>query len=169
MPEPYVEPWMRGTRLEMDPIAAAVLYSFEHAREDLEKWTADLAPEQLWARPGECASVGFHIRHIAGSVDRLLTYACGEMLSEAQKAALKSEHEGGMSRQELLGHLAETVARAAEIVRGFDPREYSSLRHIGRKRIPAPLGTLLVHIAEHTQRHVGEAIVTSKVVRGLAR
>jgi hypothetical protein len=40
-------------------------------------------------------------------------------------------------------------------------------RRVGRKQLPTSVGGLLVHVADHTQRHVGQAITTAKVVIGL--
>ncbi len=158
------EPWMSGTLSQLHPVLAALLYSFQHARADLESWTEDLSTEDLSRSVLALAPVCFHIRHIAGSVDRLLTYARGEQLSPAQLSALREESGTGVSREELLQTLDSTLERAAATVRGLDPAGLGDIREIGRKRIPVPLGTLLVHIAEHTQRHVGEAIVTAKAV-----
>lgn len=161
-----MEPWLSGTITGTHPVLAALLYSFQQAREDLEKWTLGLTQEQIWRRVGEVAPVGFHIRHIAGSVDRLITYASKGALTEAQLAELRAEQQiPGPSRDELFELLEKKLAHAAEIVRGIDPATLGDTREIGRKKTPVPLGILLVHISEHTQRHVGAAIVTSKIVR----
>lgn len=162
--ESHVEPWMSGTLSGLNPVIAALLYSFQHARADLDAWTKDLSTEDLSRSVLGLAPISFHIRHIAGSVDRLLTYARGEQLSAAQMAALREESGAGMSRNELLNLLDAAFERASATVRGLEPGSLGDRREIGRKRIPVPLATLLVHIAEHTQRHVGEAIVTAKAV-----
>jgi hypothetical protein len=115
---------------------------------------------------GEVGPVGFHLRHIAGSVDRLITYANGGTLDEAQMAELRSEQESrGPGRDELFALLDRKFAHAEQLVRAIDPGTLEDIREIGRKKTPVPLGVLLVHISEHTQRHVGAAIVTSKIVR----
>jgi hypothetical protein len=159
-----MEPWMSGTLTFLGPIRAALLYSFQHAQEDLERWTRSLTDEDIWRRFGDVAPVGFHIRHIAGSVDRLITYAQGGTLDDAQMKVLKSEAEAtGPSRDGLLALLNEKLSHADAIVRSIDPKTLEDVREIGRKRVPVPLGVLLVHIAEHTQRHVGAAIVTAKM------
>lgn len=158
------EPWMSGTLNDVHPVMAALLYSFQHAGTDLAAWTKDLSAEDLSRSVLGLAPVSFHIRHIAGSVDRLLTYARGERLSTAQMSALRDEAVTGLSRDELFKLLDDDLERAAFVVRGLDPARLGEIREIGRKRIPVPLATLLVHIAEHTQRHVGEAIVTVKAV-----
>jgi len=162
--QPRPEPCMSGTLSDVHPLVAALLYSFQHARADLEAWTADLTDEDLSRSVLGMAPVCFHIRHIAGSVDRLLTYARGEQLSAAQMSALRDESGTGMGREALLKLLDDEFERAAATVRGLAPESFGQMREIGRKRIPVPLATLLVHIAEHTQRHVGEAIVTAKAL-----
>ena len=161
-----VEPWLSGTRSDEDPVRAAVLYSFDHAIADIRKWTAGLTEEKLWAVRGDVGSVGFHIRHIAGSVDRLTTYAVGGQLSEQQMAELKNEAVPGQPLSELLTSLETTLKRAGQALLELGDIDYTTVREIGRKRVPVPLGVLLVHVAEHTQRHVGEVIVTTKLVRG---
>jgi uncharacterized damage-inducible protein DinB len=99
-------------------------------------------------------------------VDRLITYAMGEQMNDAQTAALRQEqNENGPGREELLRAIEDRFFRSAEIVRGIDSAALTEIREIGRRRIPVPLGVLLVHISEHTQRHVGAAIVTAKTVR----
>src|SRR3954453_2410559 len=161
-----MEPWMTGTHSDLPPVVAALLYSFQQAREDLARWTAGLTEAQLWHKDGEIGSVGFHVRHIAGSVERLVSYANGEQLSDAQLQALRAEqNEQGPGREDLLTLLDKSFANAERIVRAIDPVALEEIREIGRKRIPVPLGVLLVHISEHTQRHVGAAIVTAKMAR----
>src|SRR5262249_8376339 len=100
------EPWLRGTLTNVPPVQRAVLHALELAREDLRRWCATLNDEQLNARPLGLAPIAFHIRHIARSIDRLLTYAEGKPLSEAQLAALRTELDGGATREELFRELA---------------------------------------------------------------
>lgn len=164
-PEPRPEPWLSGTFSDVHPVLAALLYSFQHARADLAAWTDGLADEDFSRSVLGLAPISFHIRHIAGSVDRLLTYARGEQLTGDQLSVLRREAETGMSRAELFELLDRELERAASLVRGLDTSQLGEMREIGRKRIPVPLATLLVHIAEHTQRHAGEAIITAKAVR----
>lgn len=160
-----IEPWMSGSHTEVDPLLRPLLHSIDHVKLDVEKWTEGLTTEQIWARPMGLGSVGFHVRHIAGSADRLFTYARGEMLSEDQMAVLKAEMEGGASREELLAGLRLPLDGIAAAVRVIDVRTLGEPRFVGRKRLPTTLAGLLVHIAEHMMRHVGELIVTVKVVR----
>src|SRR5579875_1627537 len=90
------EPWMRGTHGELDVLRRAVIHALELAEEDVVKWAGGLGDEAMWRTPAEgVPPVGFHLRHIAGSLDRLLTYAEGRQLDEAQLRGLKSEMDPG--------------------------------------------------------------------------
>jgi uncharacterized damage-inducible protein DinB len=162
MPE---EPWLRGPIPGVSPLLAPVLYSFQHAREDLEHWTEGLTTEQIWARPHGFGAVGFHLRHIAGSVERLTTFLQGRAMTAEQFASKAKEMEAGASREELLKTLDESLARAEQIVRGIDPSTLAEPRAVGRLRLPTTVIGLLTHIAEHTMRHVGEAISAAKLAR----
>jgi hypothetical protein len=145
---------------------APVLYSFQHAREDLAKHTEGLTPEQIWARPFGLGSVGFHLRHLAGSTRRLMAYVQGRALEEQELAELRAEDlQSGPDRAELLAALEGAFRAAESIVRSIDPSTLTEPRVVGRKRLPSTVIGLLTHIAEHTQRHVGQAISAVKVVR----
>jgi uncharacterized damage-inducible protein DinB len=158
------EPWLRGTLTDVAPVQRAVLHALELAREDLEKWCGNLSDAELNARPVNLAPVAFHIRHIARSVDRLLTYAEGRELSSAQTGALKTELDPAASHGDLFAELADALAQGAVRVRAFTPQQLEESRTVGRKRLPTTIAGLLVHIADHTQRHVGHAITTAKIV-----
>jgi len=162
--EPPPEPWLRGTLQEVPPLARAVLHALELAREDLHKWCGALRAEQVHAQPAGLASVAFHLQHIAGSIDRLLTYAEGGVLSETQRQALQNEKLPGGTTEEVLAELDAAIARASQRVRALASLDSALPRMVGKKRLPTTLGALLVHVADHTQRHVGQAIVTAKLV-----
>jgi uncharacterized damage-inducible protein DinB len=159
------EPWLRGSITDVHPVVAQLLYSFQQAWEDLEYFTSGLSDEQTWSRPNSVAPVGFHIRHIGGSIDRLLTYVRGEQLSADQMSVLKSEMESRGGISELLATLRHQLDSFEAEIRRLDPLTFGDVRKVGRKELPTSVGALLVHIAEHTQRHVGQAIVTAKLVR----
>ncbi len=160
------EPWMRGPLPGVDPLLAPVFYSFQMAREDLAQWTEGLSYEQLWASPHGFASAGFHIRHMTGSVARLLTYLKGRDLSAAQLAALETEKRpSGPAREELLANLDRTFCDAEAYIRAIDPFSLREARTVGRERLPTTVAGLLTHMAEHTQRHVGQAISAAKLAR----
>ena len=127
--------------------------------------TSGLTTEQIWATPHGLGSVGFHIGHIAGSTDRLITYLQGEQLSEAQMTALQAEHQLGASLDELLGALHSSFQHAEAVVRSLNAANLTQPREVGRKRLPTTVIGLFTHIAEHTQRHVGQAISAAKLAR----
>ncbi|MBC8165750.1 MAG: DinB family protein [Bryobacteraceae bacterium] len=160
-----LEPWMRGYLDAKEPVLNAVLYSLQQSREDIEKCLAALTDAQVWESRGNLAPVGFHILHIAGSVDRLTTYAAGDSLTEDQLQVLGHEKDRELSREELRDMTETSIQKAEALIRSTDPNRFGDRREIGRKRIPTTLIGLLFHIAEHTQRHVGEAIITAKLVR----
>jgi uncharacterized damage-inducible protein DinB len=163
------EPWMRGPIAGVHPLLAPVLYSFQMAREDLEKYTAGLLPERIWANPHGLASVGFHIRHIAGSTNRLMTYLQGRELAAAQWVALAAEEAPGtLSREQLLAALDLAFRDAEAVIRAMDPATLADARTVGRKRLPTTVIGLLTHVAEHTQRHVGQAIAAAKLAAVLS-
>ena len=123
-----------------------------------------LSGAQIHARPAGLPSVSFQLRHIAGSLDRLLTYAEGRALSEEQLQTLKSEARPEGSAQEMLSELEASISRASLRIRALSSEDLALPRAVGTKRLPTTLGGLLVHIADHTQRHVGQAITTAKLV-----
>jgi uncharacterized damage-inducible protein DinB len=165
MSQSNVEPWMRGPIAGVDPLIAPVLYSFQMASEDLAKYTDGLTQAQLWATPHGFGSVGFHLRHIAGSADRLIAYLQGQQLSETQLEFLKHEHDPGATREELLDGMEAVFQHAEAAVRSLDPATLREPRGVGRKMLPTTVAGLLTHIAEHTQRHVGQAISAAKLAR----
>ncbi len=158
------EPWLRGTLLELPSVLRAVLHALELAGEDLQHWCVQLTDEQLNQHPAQIASVGFHLRHISRSLDRLLTYAEGVPLSEQQFAALKSEMTPGATRDELFAELSAALTMSVARIRRLSNADLEASRSVGRNKLPTTLGGLLVHIADHTQRHVGQAITTAKIV-----
>ena len=160
-----VEPWLRGTLTEVDTVRRGVLHALELAREDVARWCCELTEEELEARPFGLPSVGFQMRHMVRSLDRLLTYAEGQQLNEAQLASMKSEMEGPGRREDLFAEFERGIESAMQRVRAIAPTSYEEARGVGRKMMPTSVGGLLVHCADHTQRHVGQAVTTAKVVR----
>ena len=158
------EPWLRGPIPGVHPSVAPILYAFQQAREDLAKYTQELTDKQIWAAPHGFGPVGFHLRHIAGSTDRLMTYLQGRQLSPEQMAALEAEHlPDGPGREALLAELDRSFQKAEVVVLALDPGALPEPRWVGRKRLPTTVAGLLTHIAEHTQRHIGQAISAAKL------
>jgi uncharacterized damage-inducible protein DinB len=158
------EPWLRGTLTEVDAVQRAVLHALELAAEDVEEWCGGLSDAEMNARPQELAPLAFHLRHIARSLDRLLSYAEGQQLEATQVAAMKSELEPGATRDEVFAELRAALELSAQRVWAFSPESYNEERGVGKKMLPTTVGGLLVHCADHTQRHVGQAVITAKVV-----
>src|SRR5580765_8731437 len=106
------EPWLRGTLVELPAVHRAILHALQLAGEDLVRWCSELSPKDFNARPGGIAPVAFHLRHIARSADRLLTYAEGNQLSAEQISVMKAEMEPRGSRNELMAELMVAIAKS---------------------------------------------------------
>jgi uncharacterized damage-inducible protein DinB len=158
------EPWLRGTLADVPAVVRAVAHALELAREDADRWCGDLTGIEVNARPAGLPSIAFQLRHIGGSVDRLLTYAEGRELSQEQMAELAREAESAMPHV-LLREFGKSMEGASQRIRGFIGADLEAERFVGRRRLPTTLGGLLVHVAEHTQRHVGQMVTTAKVVK----
>jgi hypothetical protein len=137
------------------------------AREEVEAVMAGFPEELLWSRPGGVASVGFHLQHLRGVLDRLVTYARGEALNPDQLNALKAEGVPSpdlrVSVAILLDAFRRQVDRALAELRSIDERTLTASRPVGRSQLPSTVLGLLVHAAEHVQRHVGQLLVTVRV------
>jgi uncharacterized damage-inducible protein DinB len=136
--------------------------------EDCETAAAGLTDEQLWRGPGEAAAVGFHLRHLAGSTDRLLTYARGVTLDAGQKSALLAESTPGTpapSARVLLDAWRSTVDHALSQLAATSETSLLEPRHVGRAQLPSTVLGLLFHAAEHASRHTGQVVTTARIVR----
>ena len=157
------EVWLRGPLPgyidELQPVAHSLL----QVREEIQR-VATLAPAPLWARPGGAASIGFHLKHLAGSLDRLLTYAGGKPLNAAQYAALADEARGDESSDVLVRRAVDAIDRALTHVRTTPLCTLDEAREVGRDRLPSTVLGLLFHAAEHAQRHSAQIITTAKIV-----
>ncbi len=164
---PYIEPWLRGTYTDVPAVGRAVLHALDLALDDLTKWTSGLADEEVHSQPLGLTSVAFHLRHIARSTDRILTYAEGGQLSAEQLTSLKAEQSGGENLAELLAEVEASFSNAAERVRVLATADFDTFRGVGRKQLPTSIGGALIHVADHTQRHVGQVVTTAKVLKAL--
>ncbi|MGA3049742.1 MAG: DinB family protein [Terracidiphilus sp.] len=164
---PYVEPWLRGTHTELPAVGRAVLHALDLALDDITKWTEGLTDAEVHSKPLGLPSVAFHLRHIARSSDRILSYAEGNQLSAEQLAALKAEQTGEESLAALLAEVEASFSNAAERVRVLATADFDTFRGVGRKQLPTSIGGALVHVADHTQRHVGQVVTTAKVLKAL--
>jgi uncharacterized damage-inducible protein DinB len=165
------EVWLRGAVPGVPPLLQPVAHALLQAREEVEGLLHDFPDELLWSRPAGVASVGFHLQHLSGVLDRLFTYARGEMLTEAQRESLAQEGERRSSMtaaRDLVDAFHEQVERALAQLRGTEEQQLTDAREVGRARLPSTVLGLLVHAAEHTQRHVGQLLVTVRVQGGPA-
>ncbi|MBT1701788.1 DinB family protein [Fulvivirgaceae bacterium PWU20] len=161
------EVWQRGP-IEgvpglLQPVAHALLQSIEDVEACLNNFSSDL----LWIKPLDMASVGFHLQHLTGVVDRLFTYARGERLLDDQLNALASEGKppfDGCLAQHLIAKFKTQVGKAITQLKTTNETTLTEVRGVGRKQIPSTVIGLLFHAAEHAQRHVGQLLVTSKLV-----
>jgi uncharacterized damage-inducible protein DinB len=162
--EKLPEPWLRGTLTEFPGEQRAILHGLELAREDIMQWCGALGRAQMHARPYGLAPVSFQLRHIVGSLDRLLTYAEGKSLNSAQLKALAAEMNSAGSKEEVLAEFEAGLSDAERRIRAIEFSTWPEPREVGRRKLPTTVAGLLIHCAEHTQRHVGQAITTSKVL-----
>src|ERR1700689_253663 len=146
------EPWLRGPLAGVHSLLAPTLYAFAQAREDLVQWTEGLTDDEIWLQPHGVASVGFQLRHIAGSVERLTTYLRGEQLTPQQLIAIPHEMDPGPGRLTLLAGVNEALQQCEQVIRTLDPAILTDSRSVGRRRLPTTVIGLVVHLAEHTQR-----------------
>jgi uncharacterized damage-inducible protein DinB len=160
------EVWLRGPLEDINPTLMPIAHALLQAREDIEI-ASTLTDEQLWHKPGGAASAGFHLRHIVGSIDRLLTYAKGEQLSKTQLEFLHNEDEPMSNAKQLITATREAIDKAVEILRTTKDESLFEPRSVGRKNLPSTVIGLLYHIGEHTSRHAGQLITTSKIVKKL--
>jgi len=159
------EPWLRGLLTELPAVPRAVFHALQLAAEDIERWCRPLTDEQMNQRPAQLAPIAFHLRHVARSIDRLLTYAEGAKLNDRQIAELEGEMSPGATQKELFKELYAAMTESAMRIRKLAGANLEAKRTVGRNKLPSTLGGLLVHIADHTQRHVGQVITTAKIVR----
>ncbi len=167
MTENQPEPWLRGPVVGVPALLQPAAHAFIQAQEDVERAVAALRPDELWLEPGGAASVGFHLAHLSGATDRLLTYARGERLSDAQKRKLAAERPEPGSRPALDALLAEWRATVADAIRQLAAvTEHTLLdaRFVGRAQLPSNVLGLVFHAAEHASRHTGQVVTTCKIV-----
>ena len=159
--------WQRGPIAGVPDVLQPIAHILLQVRESVGELVDGLTEEQWNARPANVASAAFHVRHMAGVIDRLFTYARGESLSDAQFAALRAE-KMPVALDEVpavLDALGRRVDRAIEELRGIDIGTLGDFRPIGRAKLPSTVIGCLVHGAEHAMRHVGQLSVTTRIVR----
>lgn len=166
MAENLPEVWLRGPRPAVPPLLQPVAHALLQAREEVAALLAGFPAEKLVERPLGLASVGFHLRHLTGVLDRTFTYARGEALSKSQLAYLAAEGQPPAAAvPELVQAFHQQVAKALTQLENTAEATLAEWRGVGRAQLPSTVIGLLVHAAEHTTRHVGQLLVTVRVVR----
>jgi uncharacterized damage-inducible protein DinB len=159
-----LEFWLRGPVPGIAPLLQPAAHALLQAREDVNVLMEGFPEEKLWDRPGGVASPGFHLQHLTGVLDRMLTYARGEALSPAQFDYLKAEGKPAAAISELVHRFNQQINRALEEIGRTPEVLLTEVRPVGRGLLPSTVGGLLFHAAEHTQRHVGQLLVTVRVL-----
>ena len=163
------EAWLNGSVPGVPPLLQPVAHALIQARNEVREIIRDLPDERLWDRPAGAASAGFHLQHLSGVLDRLFTYARGEPLDTSQLGALKSEgspYGSGTTTLSLYNAFERQVESAIGQLRATREATLRDSRKVGRAGLPSTVQGLLFHAAEHAQRHVGQLLVTVKVLTG---
>ena len=165
------EPWLRGPLPGIAPVLQPAAHAFVLALEDVERALDGITHEDFWQQPGGITPLGFHVVHLAGATDRLLTYARGEALSPEQKTAAGAERELATARPALADTLEawrKAVDKALGQLRDTSESELLKPIAIGRAQLPSTVIGAIFHAAEHAARHAGQVVTTAKLLRGLA-
>lgn len=163
------EVWLRGSVEGIIPLLQPVAHAILQAREEVNAMMSDFPEIWLWVNPVGMASPGFHLQHLAGVLDRLFTYARGEQLTQHQQIKLASEGKmpgTGYSVMTLLENFNRQVDLAIKQLSETDETSLCESRGVGRAQIPSTVIGLYTHAAEHTMRHVGQLLVTSRMIKG---
>ncbi|WP_158859700.1 DinB family protein [Lunatibacter salilacus] len=163
----FREVWQRGPVKNIPPLLQPVAHALVQTGEDAEKYTINLDDETLWERPAGVASVGFHLQHIVGVLDRLFTYAAGNTLNDTQLEFLKNEgnpENEHIGKKQLLHVLQSKIKEALQLLEHTEESSLTEIRYLGRAKIETTKMGLLFHAAEHAQRHIGQLLVTAKWV-----
>lgn len=165
-----LEVWLRGPLPDVPPLLQPVAHALLQAQEELHEYINDFSDSLLWQRPADVASVAFHLQHLTGVLDRIFTYTRGEALTETQMQALKAEgiENPEINVQQLVEAFNQQVEKAINQLKSTNEATLTEVRYVGRAKIPSTVIGLLFHAAEHTTRHLGQLLVTSKIAKQLA-
>lgn len=161
------EVWLRGPLTDIPALVQPVAHALLQAQEEIHDLLNGFPDALLWQRPAGVASPAFHLQHIAGVLDRLFTYASGQPLTAQQLDYLKAEgvQSDDISVVSLLDHLDAQIASSLHALKTIDASTLTDARGVGRQQLPSTVLGLLFHAAEHTMRHLGQLLVTAKVLK----
>lgn len=162
------EYWLSGPISDVPALLQPAAHALLQSVREVKRYMSDFPEDKLWEKPFGRASVGFHLKHLTGVLDRLLTYAKKESLTDAQFQYLKNEASGedAPSSQELIVDFETKVNEALDYFKTISETTLTDERFVGRKKLPTTVIGLLFHAAEHSQRHVGQLLVTVSVLKG---
>lgn len=166
------EVWQRGPIENVTSLLQPVAHALLEAGEEVHKIMEGFPEGLLWERPAGVASPAFHIQHVRGVIDRLFTYARKELLSDQQMNEISLEgnkEKTSLSAQQMINQLDLRIAEAVEELKNANPASLTELRGIGKKQIPTTVIGLYVHAAEHSMRHIGQLLVTVRVLKELKK
>ncbi|KAA2218090.1 DinB family protein [Maribacter flavus] len=162
-----IEYWLRGPVEGIPSLLQPASHALLQSNKDLYDYLADFPEVFLWEKLEDRASVGFHIQHMTGVLDRMMTYAKGTSLTDAQFEYLKNE--GVPNNNSTLNNLMADFTKQMEIMlgyfKGLSEDTLKEARFVGRKKLPSTVLGLLFHAAEHSQRHIGQLLVTASVLK----
>jgi uncharacterized damage-inducible protein DinB len=161
------EVWLQGPLPEIPALLQPVAHALLQAQAEVKTYMQGFPEHLLWVRPANVASVGFHLKHLAGVLDRLFTYARAEALSKDALAYLQAEgtEQPTQTVTYLVKAFEDQVQKSLAQLKATDPSTLTQFRGVGRAQLPSTVLGLLFHAAEHTQRHVGQLLVTSRILQ----
>ncbi len=161
------EYWLSGPVPNIPPLLQPTAHALLQSVREAKDYLSGFPENKLWDKPFGRASVGFHLRHLTGVLDRLLTYAKEETLTDAQFQFLKNEGNGEKAppAQQMISDFEEKVDEALAYFKTLPESALTEARFVGRKKLPTTVIGLLFHAAEHSQRHIGQLLVTVSVLK----
>ena len=156
------EIWLTGPVPEVPALLQPVAHALLQVQRELKEILVDFPEQKLWEKPKGMASVGFHLQHLSGVLDRLFTYAKSEVLTETQLLFLKNEgmENAALTIEKLIQQFDLQVAKSISQLKNTQPETLTEVRFVGRKQIPSTHIGLLFHATEHSTRHLGQLLVT---------
>ena len=156
------EYWLRGPVEGIPALLQPAAHALLQTRLEARTYTKNFDQNLLWEKPHGRASVGFHLQHIAGVIDRMLTYAKQKALSKEQLDYLHQEGKPNQAirLEDLLLYLETKIDEALLYFKKLEGEDLTSFRSVGRKKLPSTLLGILFHAAEHSQRHIGQLLVS---------
>jgi hypothetical protein len=163
LPEVRLKGTLPGISSFLQPVAHALL----QAREEVGALMNGFPQALLWEQPAGVASPAFHLQHLSGVLDRLFTYASLQALSQEQLQQLKEEgvRKDDITVESLVQTFNKQVDKALDQLKRTDEKTLNDFRGVGRAQLPSTVFGLFVHGAEHTMRHVGQLLVTVRIVK----